>query len=103
MPPNLLGAPFFACSLSPCLLRAARLYGGDVSLLVDVARTSIVFAEIQDLRRCLGEIAIDKDVYVERVKNRLSDSCASDETAGYRCTPARRPGLGKQVCWRAGA
>mmetsp|Transcript_23383 Transcript_23383/g.58666 ORF Transcript_23383/g.58666 Transcript_23383/m.58666 type:complete len:854 (-) Transcript_23383:39-2600(-) len=63
------------------LLRSHR---GDVSLLVDVCRQCIVFESSTQLLRCLKAIAADKDVVVERIKNRLHPDYNTKISAGYR-------------------
>lgn len=61
-----------------------RVYHGDVSLLVDVCRQCLVFDSITDLHGCLLGINNDPDVDIVRIKNRLSRSYDSSQTAGYR-------------------
>lgn len=61
-----------------------RSYDGDVSLLLDVCRQSIVFDEIKDMTRCIHIIAEDADVAVARIKNRYDLEADSEATAGYR-------------------
>jgi len=61
-----------------------RSHKGDVSLLVDVCRQSIMFDSATQLLRCLRAIAADKDVVIERVKNRLHPDYNTKISAGYR-------------------
>eukprot|EP00283_Hemiselmis_rufescens_P001240 CAMPEP_0173471944 /NCGR_PEP_ID=MMETSP1357-20121228/78650_1 /TAXON_ID=77926 /ORGANISM="Hemiselmis rufescens, Strain PCC563" /LENGTH=319 /DNA_ID=CAMNT_0014440261 /DNA_START=439 /DNA_END=1399 /DNA_ORIENTATION=- len=61
-----------------------RSYSYKTSSLVDIARSAIVFKSMEHLTNCLGIIATDDQVRVERLKNRLNHSYDSDETGGYR-------------------
>jgi len=61
-----------------------RSYANDLSLLLDLARQSLVFESMADLTTCLGIISTDSNVRVERIKNRLDPTYNSDDTAGYR-------------------
>jgi hypothetical protein len=49
-----------------------------------LCRYAIVFDEPDDLRSCLEVIAVDPDVAVERVNNRISRQYDAHVTAGYR-------------------
>ena len=64
--------------------KIVRSYDMDVSLLVDVCRQSIVFVTVQDLLSCLNAIAVDPDVVLLRVKNRLDPDYDAAMSAGYR-------------------
>jgi len=61
-----------------------RAYENKPSRLLDVSRHTLVFENMTTLTNCLGIIVTDDNVRVERLKNRLSTSYNSDETAGYR-------------------
>jgi hypothetical protein len=54
-----------------CLEKLLRVYMDDVSRLVDIVRYQIVFEDLSDLTMCLGQIAIDPRVRIERIKNRM--------------------------------
>lgn len=64
--------------------KLTRVYGEDVSRLVDVCRQSVVFESIGSLRHCLDAIHNDPGVLVVRVKNRLSRKFNAAESAGFR-------------------
>jgi len=66
------------------LEKLLRVYMDDVSRLVDITRYQIVFEDLSDLTMCLGQIAIDPHVRIERIKNRMHPSYKSRLTAGYR-------------------
>lgn len=53
------------------LEKLLRVYSDDASRLVDIARYQIVFEDMSDLTLCLGQIAIDSNVRIERIKNRM--------------------------------
>ena len=53
------------------LEKLLRVYMDDVSRLVDITRYQIVFEDLSDLTMCLGQIAIDPHVRIERIKNRM--------------------------------
>jgi hypothetical protein len=53
------------------LEKLLRVYADDASRLVDIARYQIVFENMSDLTLCLGQIAIDSTVRIERIKNRM--------------------------------
>jgi len=61
-----------------------RSHWGDISLLVDVCRQCIVFDSATQLLKCLRAIAADKEVIVERIKNRLHPDYNAKISAGYR-------------------
>lgn len=65
--------------------KALRSYGGDVSRLMDICRESICFDSLRHLSLCLQIISHDKDVIIERVKNRLDPDHDPEATGGYRC------------------
>mmetsp|Transcript_8411 Transcript_8411/g.16762 ORF Transcript_8411/g.16762 Transcript_8411/m.16762 type:complete len:156 (-) Transcript_8411:21-488(-) len=64
--------------------KALRSYGGNVSKLMDICRESICFDKLSCLVRCLQIIGSDKDVIIERVKNRLDPAQDAVSTGGYR-------------------
>mmetsp|Transcript_6457 Transcript_6457/g.10211 ORF Transcript_6457/g.10211 Transcript_6457/m.10211 type:complete len:340 (-) Transcript_6457:761-1780(-) len=64
--------------------KASRCYSGDVSKLLDVCRSMLVFDSIADLKTCMNVIALDQDIALVRVKNRLDPNHQSSETAGFR-------------------
>mmetsp|Transcript_28580 Transcript_28580/g.71958 ORF Transcript_28580/g.71958 Transcript_28580/m.71958 type:complete len:448 (-) Transcript_28580:264-1607(-) len=64
--------------------KVLRNYEGDVSMLLDICRETIVFESSCDLASCLLALLGDEDVKVLRVKNRLRESYDSSRTAGYR-------------------
>ena len=51
--------------------KLARVYKGNVSLLLDVVRQCIVFQSIADMLEALRIIEADVDVDVVRIKNRM--------------------------------
>ena len=62
-----------------------RSYGNAPARLLDVARSCLVLESVEDLCRCLGIIAADQDVRIERVKNRMHPEYnACCDSAGYR-------------------
>jgi len=61
-----------------------RVYGGDASHLLDIARSCLVFDTMTSLTNCLGMIITDEYVRVERIKNRMDMSYDSNATGGYR-------------------
>ncbi len=56
----------------------------DASRLVDVCRQSIVYEDTAGLAACLAAIAVDRDVDVARVKNRLDPFFDTAPSAGFR-------------------
>lgn len=64
--------------------KAVRSYKGDVSLVVDICRQSIVFPDLAKLVACIKAIEADERVRVLRVKNRLDPSYDDSMSAGYR-------------------
>eukprot|EP00285_Hemiselmis_virescens_P009409 CAMPEP_0173379784 /NCGR_PEP_ID=MMETSP1356-20130122/2596_1 /TAXON_ID=77927 ORGANISM="Hemiselmis virescens, Strain PCC157" /NCGR_SAMPLE_ID=MMETSP1356 /ASSEMBLY_ACC=CAM_ASM_000847 /LENGTH=703 /DNA_ID=CAMNT_0014333185 /DNA_START=14 /DNA_END=2122 /DNA_ORIENTATION=+ len=64
--------------------KVARRYKDDASYLVDIARNSIIFECIQDICVCIQTICSDKDVVVERIKNRMDPDYDTELSAGYR-------------------
>jgi len=83
-----------------------HLHPQDVSLVVDICRQSVYFDAVLGIRECLeivvhshrflSEILVvhidvlqanDKDVVLERLKNRLDPAYDASDSAGYRrCT-----------------
>lgn len=61
-----------------------RCYGGDGARIIDLVRSVIEFETIEDLTKCLNDIANDPKVGIINVKNRLAVSYNSDASAGYR-------------------
>lgn len=61
-----------------------RSYKGDVSRLVDVVRQCIVFDHVGQIVECLRAFEADKDLIVERIKNRLHPEYDDERSAGYR-------------------
>jgi hypothetical protein len=51
--------------------KLARVYKGNVSLLLDVVRQCIVFQSVTDMLEALRIIKADVDVDVVRIKNRM--------------------------------
>jgi hypothetical protein len=51
---------------------------------VDVCRQSIIFEDLPSMIDCLHIIAVDPDIEVLRVKNRLDPTFDPAQTAGYR-------------------
>jgi len=82
-----------------CIEKLLRSYNNDISRLLDLTRTSIVFKSLQDLILCFRTIADDASVVIERVKNRLSPAYESKLTAGYRdvCINLRMVGAQAQA------
>ena len=87
--------------------KAVRAYGGDVSLLVDLARQSIVYETPAALAAGLRAMAGDREVAIARVKNRLRVGYDAGATAGYRDVlvnlrlvgaPALDAGVADHVC-----
>jgi hypothetical protein len=64
--------------------KLARVYGGDVSRLVDITRFSLYFDSFTDLTLALGVIVGDFEIKVERVKSRMSLEFDGKSSAGYR-------------------
>lgn len=64
--------------------KLARVYGGDVSRLVDITRFSLYFDSFADLTLALDVIVVDFDIKVERVKSRMSLEFDGRASAGYR-------------------
>lgn len=64
--------------------KLARVYGGDVSRLVDITRFSLYFDSFTDLTLALGVIVGDFEIKVERVKSRMSLEFDGSASAGYR-------------------
>lgn len=64
--------------------KLARVYGGDVSRLVDITRFSLYFDSFTDLTLALGVIVGDFEIKVERVKVRMSLEFDGQSSAGYR-------------------
>jgi len=63
--------------------KAIRTYKSMPCHLLDICRQSIYFESVSDIIQCLQVINNDKEVVIERIKNRLDpdyDSCIS---AGY--------------------
>ena len=61
-----------------------RSYGGDGARIIDLVRSMIEFETIEDLTKCLNDIATDPKVGIINVKNRLATSYNSNASAGYR-------------------
>jgi len=61
-----------------------RSYQHQPDRLLDISRNCIIFDNMVDMTNCIGKISTDSSVRIERLKNRLSPSYNSDETAGYR-------------------
>jgi len=61
-----------------------RCYGGDVSRLVDLVRSSAVFDSVEDMRACLQRIAGSDAVQLLRIKNRFDLGYDSKLSGGYR-------------------
>ena len=83
------------------------MFWQDSSLLVDVCRQSIVFAEVSDLLMCLQIVAADTSIVLERIKNRMCPGSSAKETAGYRnvalnlrivCAEANLLGVTGHIC-----
>jgi hypothetical protein len=64
--------------------KVASVYGGDPSWLLDLCRQRLVFETVADMARCIESIAGDKEVIVERVKNRMTESYNPELSSGYR-------------------
>merc|ERR1711972_1246897 len=64
--------------------KAIRAYGSDPSRLVDISRSSIVFANLEDMVDCVAEVQQDAEARVVKIKNRLSASYDSTASGGYR-------------------
>ena len=65
--------------------KARICYGGDLSLLLDIARARLLFESAADLLECVSLVCTgDVDVRVVRVKNSLHDKHESADTAGFR-------------------
>jgi len=82
-------APNANLAPEPCghlfqLEKLLRSYQLDISRLLDISRSSIVFDTMEQLTAALGIIATDDNVRVERIKNRMCPEYSSDESAGYR-------------------
>ncbi|EKX33293.1 hypothetical protein GUITHDRAFT_120506 [Guillardia theta CCMP2712] len=84
-----------------------RCYGGDVSLLVDMCRQTIVFDDVLSLTECLRNMTNDKDVQFVQIKNTLRHNYDSSRSAGYRHVAlnlridneeTRRLGVDRHVC-----
>lgn len=52
-------------------MQVIRSYRGDVSLLIDVVRQSILFDSMPELHECLSLISDDPEAHIVRIKNRL--------------------------------
>lgn len=61
-----------------------ELYGGDVSLLKDICRQTIVFENVGDMVRCLKALLVDPEVLVMRVKNGMDPASSAYDTLGFR-------------------
>lgn len=64
--------------------KVVSVYGGDVSLLKDVCRQTIVFESVDDLTRCLEALLADDEMVVERINNRLDPAASAYQTLGFR-------------------
>jgi len=87
--------------------KLARVYRGQVWMLLDIVRDSIVVDDVASVCRFLALCVEDQEIQVLRVKNRMSPSYNSRESCGYRdvlinfClnTPlTRQLGLSDHVC-----
>jgi hypothetical protein len=67
-----------------CVEKLYRAYGGDVSRLVDLCRQTIVFEHVVDMVTCLEAIMSDREIVIERIKNRMDLKYDAESTAGYR-------------------
>mmetsp|Transcript_28598 Transcript_28598/g.44803 ORF Transcript_28598/g.44803 Transcript_28598/m.44803 type:complete len:393 (-) Transcript_28598:835-2013(-) len=91
---------------SRAIEKALRSYRNDVSFLTDLARQSIVFEKVVDLRMCFDAIHQDPDLIVVRLKNRLDSQYDSWGSLGYRdlainlkisCDETRRLGVDNHI------
>jgi len=64
--------------------KLVRVYGQDVSRLLDLCRQSIVFDCVRDLFDCLRLIEADPEILLLRIKNRMDPAYNSQPTGGYR-------------------
>eukprot|EP00281_Chroomonas_sp_CCMP1168_P033151 CAMPEP_0206245362 /NCGR_PEP_ID=MMETSP0047_2-20121206/18655_1 /ASSEMBLY_ACC=CAM_ASM_000192 /TAXON_ID=195065 /ORGANISM="Chroomonas mesostigmatica_cf, Strain CCMP1168" /LENGTH=387 /DNA_ID=CAMNT_0053670653 /DNA_START=132 /DNA_END=1295 /DNA_ORIENTATION=+ len=64
--------------------KAMRCFANDPSRLLDICRHSIVFSTLTELTMCLGQIMLDDEIVIDRLKNRYTDLYDSSQTAGYR-------------------
>uniref|UniRef100_A0A7S0MQ86 Uncharacterized protein n=1 Tax=Cryptomonas curvata TaxID=233186 RepID=A0A7S0MQ86_9CRYP len=86
VPPELMNSIRWASVKSShrAIEKLVRVYGQDVSRLVDLCRQCIVFDDAADIANCLRAIRTDPSVIVQRIKNRLDLEYNSSQSAGYR-------------------
>mmetsp|Transcript_17840 Transcript_17840/g.45051 ORF Transcript_17840/g.45051 Transcript_17840/m.45051 type:complete len:262 (+) Transcript_17840:504-1289(+) len=70
--------------LKRALEKMRRVYDDEACYLVDITRNAILFENAGDICACLKAIKSDKDVRIERIKNRMHPGFDSRATAGYR-------------------
>lgn len=87
--------------------KLARVYRGQVCMLLDVVRDCIVVDEIKTMHRILKLMVQDQEIQLLRVNNRMSQHYNSRDSCGYRDvlinfsinTPlTRQLGLSAHVC-----
>mmetsp|Transcript_42142 Transcript_42142/g.98176 ORF Transcript_42142/g.98176 Transcript_42142/m.98176 type:complete len:544 (-) Transcript_42142:95-1726(-) len=61
-----------------------RSYRNNASHLLDISRNCMILETVDDLTTCLETILADKNVKVERIKNRMGMGYDTSETGGYR-------------------
>jgi len=66
------------------IAKSLKRYDREVHRLVDICRQEIAFRNIRDLMQCVHEVCRDRDVTVERIKNRMHDDVDMTLTAGFR-------------------
>jgi hypothetical protein len=67
--------------------KLARVYGGDVSRMLDITRFSLFFDSVDDITAALNIIMADEEVKVVRVRNRQEPGPQTlhPESRGPRC------------------